>query len=110
MTINNEFNNKLVNKRVEQILAHAVESLNDSNTVNNREHVQSGAASDGSADDFFGYDAGISEATSSNDTTEMEEIKYFADGSNSLHSLRQYPGVLRVFMKFHTPLPSSAQV
>jgi hypothetical protein len=53
---------------------------------------------------------GIYEVTSSNDTTEKEVMKYFADGSNSLHSLRQYPGVLRVFMKFNTPLPSSSPV
>jgi hypothetical protein len=36
--------------------------------------------------------------------------KFFAESKTSLESLRQFPGVLQVFLKYNTPLPSSAPV
>ena len=75
------------------------------------------ADSDSSSDTIFAYEC--SEATTStsfrptfseDSQYEMEVLKYLADFRHSINSLEDFPGCKNVFLRYNTPLPSSAAV
>ncbi len=58
------------------------------------------------SDDVFSFGAQAQENT---DVT-VEVDMYLSDSSRDIQSLTKFPGILKLFGKYNTPLPSSAPV
>ena len=112
LTINPEYNNAESKKIIQDMLVAAVKNATMASTFGPTDLA---ADSDSSSDTFFAYEG--SEATTSTSCTfsedsqyEMEVLKYLADSRHSINSLEDFPGCKNVFLRYNTPLPSSAAV
>jgi len=66
------------------------------------------AASTSQEDDFFAF---VSEPENAgSNTTDAEVDAFLSDPSKEMVVLHKYPHILKLFLKFNTPLPSSAPV
>jgi hypothetical protein len=59
-----------------------------------------------SDDDFFSFSAQGPDCTDATAECDM----YLSDTSRDIESLSKFPGILKLFRKYNTPLPSSAPV
>jgi len=109
LTINNKFNTNTMNKKIQELLVTAMKSLDEHSTDTNVFEINDDG-SNGSSDAFFDFECSSSSANPNQDSYEMEMLKYLGDGSNSLSSLHQYNRILKVFLRYNTPLSSSAPV
>lgn len=107
LTIKQELNTNAIKKMVQGILVNAAKTLDASELI---DRAVDDTASDGSSDAFFEYEGATSTILTNQDTKEMETLKYLCDPNSCISSLKQYPSILRVFLRYNTPLPSSAPV
>lgn len=112
LTIKLDYNTSKMKKTVQGMLTSAVKAVesSDPSAINRNDDDSQNKNSEESADEFFEFENSPSDETSKQNTQEMEVLKFLSDESTSTKSLEQYPGVRQVFVKYNTPLPSSAPV
>ena len=49
-------------------------------------------------------------SSTTNASTEMQELKYFDDNDKSIQSLKRHPIIFRMFLRYNTALPYSTPV
>lgn len=109
LTINNQFNTNTMIKKVQELLVAAMKSLDEHYTDTSLLEINEDG-SDGSSDAFFDFECSSSSSIPNQDSYEMEMLKFLGEGSSSLSSLHQYQRIKKVFLKYNTPLSSSAPV
>lgn len=96
---------------VKDLLFNEAESLCSHETVKDTES----SLSKTSSETFFSFEEGTSsdESTlnvSTKNTVQLECLQYLQNNDGSLESLKNFPVIRKLFMKYNTPLPSSAPV